>query len=122
MLFSSVGLSFSPPMNPVRVEMTPSGWRSNCCMIQAQPPARTAVSALSPISISLPPQEHRGYCWASELINRQAPGGRDRVVQHRGSTHHAIPLPREQDPQPLGPAPPRLTADAVESPLRRDPH
>ena len=43
-------------MKPVRVEMTPSGWRSSCCMIQAQPPARTAVSVLAPIVITV----HRG--------------------------------------------------------------
>ena len=52
----------------------------------------------------------------------QADGGRDRAVQHRVGTGHPIPLSRQQDPQPLARAQPRLTADAVESPLPRDRH
>jgi hypothetical protein len=49
-------------------------------------------------------------------------GGRDRTVQHRQSTHHPIPVPRQQDPQPLDRGQPRLTTDTVESPLPRDRH
>src|SRR4051794_32247135 len=32
--------------------MTPRGWRSSCCMIQAQPPARIALSVLSVMALS----------------------------------------------------------------------
>ena len=30
-------------------------------------------------------------------------GGRDRTVQHRRGPGHPVPLPRQQDPQPLDP-------------------
>ena len=43
-----------PPIHPTRVEMTPSRWRSSCCMIQKQPPARIAVSVLSLMAFVLP--------------------------------------------------------------------
>lgn len=42
-----------PPIHPVRVEITPSGTASGCCMIRAQPPASTAVEAWPPISVPL---------------------------------------------------------------------
>jgi cytochrome d ubiquinol oxidase subunit I len=48
--------------------------------------------------------------------------GRGRVVQHPDGPDRPVPLPRQQDPQPLGPTQPRLTTGPVESPLRRDPH
>ena len=38
----------------------------------------------------------------------QALGGRDRVVQHRLSSGHPVPLPRQQDPQSLDGSQPRL--------------
>jgi hypothetical protein len=50
--FSSVGFSPSPPIQPVRVESTPTGCDSSGCMIEAQPPARNAVSVSSSIAIS----------------------------------------------------------------------
>jgi RNA-directed DNA polymerase len=52
----------------------------------------------------------------------QTLGGRDRAVQHRLSPDLSIPVPRQQDPQALDRAQPRLTADTVESPLPRDRH
>lgn len=36
--------------------------------------------------------------------------------------HHAVPLPEQYDPQPLDGGTPRLTADAVENPLRGNTH
>ncbi len=52
----------------------------------------------------------------------QTLGGRDRAIQPRQGPDHPIPLPRHEDPQPVGPGQPRLTADAVESPLRGNTH
>ena len=45
--------------------------------------------------------------------------GRDRTVQPRNDTHHQVPLPGQQDPQPLGPSClNQPTAETMESPLR----
>src|SRR3954452_19819811 len=46
-----VGFSFSPPVYPTRVEITPSRWRSSSCTPQKQPPARIAVSVLSVMAV-----------------------------------------------------------------------
>jgi RNA-directed DNA polymerase len=43
--------------------------------------------------------------------------GETRAAADRGDIGHPVPLPRQQHPQPLDPAT-RMTADAVESPLR----
>src|SRR5215213_7791078 len=51
--FLYVGLSFSPPVYPTLVEMTPSRRRSSSWTPQKQPPARMAVSVLSLIVVSL---------------------------------------------------------------------
>src|ERR1022692_2238690 len=48
-------------------------------------------------------------------------GGRDRAQADRRDPGYPVSLPRQQDPQPLGPGT-HLTADAVESPLPRDGH
>src|SRR5215207_5154195 len=52
--FLYVGLSFSPPVYPTLVEITPSRWRSSSWTPQKQPPARIAVSVLSVIALSYP--------------------------------------------------------------------
>ena len=52
----------------------------------------------------------------------QTIGGRDRAIQHRVGISDPIPLSRQQDPQSLDHAQPRLTTDTVESPLPRDRH
>jgi hypothetical protein len=69
-----------------------------------------------------------------ELVGRSSPvhrppgsvaqtdGGRDRAVQHRIGRGHPLPIPRQQNPQPLDHSQPRLTADTVESPLPGDRH
>jgi len=44
-------------------------------------------------------------------------GGPDRTAAHRGDPGYPVPLPRQQDPQPMSPQP-RLTAGTVENPLR----
>src|SRR5690348_4187570 len=49
-------------------------------------------------------------------------GGWDRDVQHGRGAGYPLPIPRQHDPPTLDPASPRLTAETVESPLRRDPH
>ena len=49
--------------------------------------------------------------------------GRDRTVQPRNDTHHQVPLPGQQDPQPLGPGClNQPTAETTESPLRGNTH
>jgi hypothetical protein len=64
-----------------------------------------------------PPTPHRSS-WPVD----QTFGGRDRTVQPGLGTHHAVPLPGQHDPQPLDGGTPRLTVDAVESPLRGNTH
>ena len=45
--------------------------------------------------------------------------GRDRTVQPRDDTRHAVPLPGQPDPQPLGPGClNQPTAETMESPVR----
>src|SRR3974390_2745521 len=50
---ASVGLGISPPVQPARVAITPGCLRMSSWTPQKQPPARTAVSALSPIAFPL---------------------------------------------------------------------
>src|SRR5215471_5042133 len=47
---ASVGLGMSPPVQPARVAITPRCLRMSSWTPQKHPPARTAVSALSPIA------------------------------------------------------------------------
>ena len=48
--------------------------------------------------------------------------GRDRVADDHGNTGHPVPLPRHQNPQPLGHCRNSLTAGTAESPLRPEAH
>jgi hypothetical protein len=74
------------------------------------------VDATAPLDVARrPPSPHR-----TRRPMAHADDGRDRAVQHRIGAVHPLPMPRQQDPQPLAPAQPRLTADTVESPLPRD--
>jgi hypothetical protein len=62
---------------------------------------------------------------ANPMVEETAPPGLARrpptphrsrwPLQPRLGTHQSVPLPRQQDPQPLDPGQPRLTADTVGS-------
>ena len=64
-----------------------------------------------------PPAPHRPHRTVAQTLGRRA-----RTVQHCLSPGQAIPLPRQQDPQPLGSPQPGLTAATMENPLRRNSH
>ena len=86
------------------------------------------LAALNPNEIALAlaaadevADRHQRVGRAAELAVERAryeAGGRDRAIQPRQGPDHPIPVPRHEDPQPLGPGQPRLTEDTVESPLR----
>jgi hypothetical protein len=60
-------------------------------------PGDPLVDAPAPLEVARrPPTPHR-----PALPVAQAVGRRDRAIQHRQGNGHPVPLPRQQDPQPL---------------------
>jgi hypothetical protein len=81
-------------------------------------PGDPLADAPAPLEVERrPPSPHRP---ARRVAQADSAG--DRAVQYRVGIGHPVPLPRQQDPQPLDTGQPRLTADAVESPLPGDRH
>jgi hypothetical protein len=66
---------------------------------------------------SVPPQVHHPDRAVASDRSR-----RGRVVQPGIGDGHPLPLPGQQDPQPIHAAQPHLTAPTVESPVRREAH
>jgi site-specific DNA recombinase len=90
----------------------------------AQPPAvlrqladHPVTEETAPLALGAVPPTLHHRLWAVAIVVDE----RDQTVQPRIGDRHSLPIPGH-DPHPLGEGEPRLTAETVESPVRREAH